>query len=272
MNSARHVMAEAEERKTQKTRVESLSDLIFGLALSIGALTLIGQPPNDILGLLKAVLYYGFSFLILISVWFSYTRMMQSLHRETRATFDLNILLLFLVSIEPYLFNQLFNTEISTQYVSVLYAFDLAGLFLIQAFLANIIASEQKMSEQKSHYKTMRNSLIFGTAIFLFSVIPFIWEIVIHLGNDTNIHITYLIWIIPLLQRVIRNQIEKRRKSPTLNRKEKNYSITSALFQSILDHALQLQSNQSLPPHETAASYVKAYDHHPPLTHTKNPP
>jgi hypothetical protein len=36
-------MAEEKERSTPKSRIESLSNLIFGLALSIGALTMIGQ-------------------------------------------------------------------------------------------------------------------------------------------------------------------------------------------------------------------------------------
>ena len=36
-------MAEVKERSTPKSRIESLSDLIFGLALSIDALTLIGS-------------------------------------------------------------------------------------------------------------------------------------------------------------------------------------------------------------------------------------
>ena len=39
-------MAEVKEQATPKSRIESLSDLIFGLALSIGALTLIGQQPS----------------------------------------------------------------------------------------------------------------------------------------------------------------------------------------------------------------------------------
>ncbi|MGD0644409.1 MAG: TMEM175 family protein [Candidatus Bathyarchaeia archaeon] len=98
-------MTEEKERSTPKARIESLSDLIFGLALSIGALTLIGQPPSDFTALTFAIAYYGFSFLILISVWYSYTRAMSQLHFETTRTVLLNIALLFLVSIEPFLFN-----------------------------------------------------------------------------------------------------------------------------------------------------------------------
>ena len=100
-------MAEGKERSTPKSRIESLSDLIFGLALSIGALTLIGQPPSDFGHLVQSLLFYAFSFLILISVWYGYTRTMSLLHVETSRLVELNILLLFLVSIEPFLFNQL---------------------------------------------------------------------------------------------------------------------------------------------------------------------
>jgi uncharacterized membrane protein len=102
-------MAEGKNWMTSKSRIESLSDLIFGLALSIGALTLIGQPQNDFGQILQSILFYAFSFLILISVWYGYTRTMSLLHIETSKLVNLNILLLFLVSIEPFLFNQLIN-------------------------------------------------------------------------------------------------------------------------------------------------------------------
>jgi uncharacterized membrane protein len=203
-------MAGVKERITPKTRVESLSDLIFGLALSIGALTLIGQPPTNVLSLILSILYYAFSFLIIINVWFGYTGLMANLHVETKTTLYLNIMLLFLVSIEPYLFNQLFNSVINTQYVSVLYAFDLGGLFLVQAYLSNIV-SQSKTLDIRRHYKLMRNSLLIGAALFFISVIPIFWSIVIPLGNDTYLRLTLVIWLIPLFQRSIRHLWEKRR-------------------------------------------------------------
>jgi uncharacterized membrane protein len=204
-------MVEVREREAPKSRVESLSDLIFGLALSIGALTLIGQPPSSFPDLFLSVLYYGFSFLILINVWFGYTRLMSALHSETRVTINLNILMLFLVSVEPYLFNQLFNVQIDSYYVTILYASDLAGLFLVQAFIANVISKENKTIDLQRHYRFRRNSLIFGAAIFLVSILPFFWELTIPIG-DAKVHLTFLIWLIPLFQRVIRNVHEKRKR------------------------------------------------------------
>jgi uncharacterized membrane protein len=71
------------DRTTPKSRVKSLSDLIFGLALSIGALTLIGRQPGDFGQLIQSILFDAFSFLILISVWYRYTRTMSDLQSET---------------------------------------------------------------------------------------------------------------------------------------------------------------------------------------------
>src|SRR5271169_1055334 len=152
-------MAEGKERSTPKFRIESLSDLIFGLALSIGALTLIGQPPADFTALVLAILYYGFSFLILIRVWYSYTQIMSDLRVETRRGVFTNVGLLFLVSIEPFLFNQLLtSTKIPAEYLSILFALDLGGLFAIQAFMANsILADKSRPTHLINHYQLLRN-------------------------------------------------------------------------------------------------------------------
>jgi uncharacterized membrane protein len=85
--------------------MESLSDLISGLALSMGAIALIGNPPTTVLGLYDDIFTFAFSFTILISVWMRYTRVMSVLPFENRRTIFLDILLLFSVSIEAFLFN-----------------------------------------------------------------------------------------------------------------------------------------------------------------------
>src|SRR6184192_2868949 len=90
-----------------RPRIQSLSDLIFGLALSIGALNLIASKPPDTPALLGNIATFGFSFLVLILVWFRYTEIMSVLSVETTRTRALNTIMLFLVAIEPYLFNQL---------------------------------------------------------------------------------------------------------------------------------------------------------------------
>jgi uncharacterized membrane protein len=134
---------------TPRPRIEGLSDMIFGLALSVGAITLVGSPPTNISQLLADIATFGFSFLILIAVWMRYTRIMSVLPLEDRRTISLNTLLLFAVSIEPFLFNLLQSKNIPNHSpfgnaVSVAYAIDLGTLMLVLGFFTSVLADEQK--------------------------------------------------------------------------------------------------------------------------------
>lgn len=203
-------MAEEKERSTPKSRIETLSDLIFGLALSIGALTLIGNAPNTFQDLLASIGYYAFSFLILINVWYSYTRIMSNVRIETQREVELNIFLLFLVSIEPFLFNELKSPHLPTQYVSIAYALDLAGLFAVQALFANSILTDKKRPvEVLRHFTAVRNMNIVGVVIFLVSMLPFFWTLAIPLNSTTGIPLRYLFWLSTLFLRQIRNIWER---------------------------------------------------------------
>lgn len=194
-----------EERSSfrSRPRIQSLSDLIFGLALSIGALTLIGQQPADFQTLLLSLGYYGLSFLILITVWRNYSNTMDLLPVENAGLVRLNIVLLFLVSIEPYLFSQLFVSSTSTirENVSVLYAIDLAGLFLILAYFNHSLGDEEKKLVPESllrTYRHFRNIQLLVSAIFLISIIPVFWSLGIWVGNSfTNSR--FILWILTLL-------------------------------------------------------------------------
>ena len=207
--------AEEKGRTTPKSRIESLSDLIFGLALSIGALTLIGQPPTDFGQLLLAILYYAFSFFILIRVWYTYTKTMADLRLETSRSLNLNIALLFLVSIEPFLFNQLLHSSLSlTQNVSIVYALDLGGLFGIQAFLADSILKEKNRPENVlQHYRLLRNAEIVSVAIFLASALPVFWTWAIRINSETVIPLRFLLWIVPLTLSFFRRLWERKNKN-----------------------------------------------------------
>jgi len=185
-----------------RPRIQSLSELIFGLALSIGALTLIGQQASDFQHLLNSLIYYGFSFLILTNVWRIYTNTMDLLPVETSGLVDLNIVLLFLVSIEPFLFNQILGSSTSAfaENVSVLYAIDLAGLFLILAFFTHSLADEEKKLVPKSlllSYRRVRNFELLASAIFLVSIIPIFWPLGITVSNSF-IRLRFILWILTL--------------------------------------------------------------------------
>ena len=84
-----------------KPRIESLSDLIFGLALSIGALALIAQPVLTAGDLLRDLVDFAFGFIVLIVVWVRYTGCMTYLTIETHGVFL--VAGVFLISLLPYL-------------------------------------------------------------------------------------------------------------------------------------------------------------------------
>ncbi len=186
-----------ERRSIPRPRIETLSDLIFGLALSIGALTLIGKPPitpSDVRG---DVVGFGFSFLILISVWLRYTRIMSVLPVETGTTVFLNIVLLFLVSIEPYLLSIVLSSQRGVlDYASVLYALDLAGLMAILALFTHMLTSEERKlikRELISHQRRARNTLFFSAALFLISALPQFWSWTFQ-GTPLRVYL----WYVPL--------------------------------------------------------------------------
>jgi uncharacterized membrane protein len=87
-----------------KIKIQSFSDLVFGLALSIGSIVLLSRPFSTITDVEVNVLDFGFSFVIIVFTWLGYSRTMAVLPVETSTTLYLNIVLLFLVAIEPYFF------------------------------------------------------------------------------------------------------------------------------------------------------------------------
>jgi uncharacterized membrane protein len=190
-----------------RPRIQTLSDLVFGLALSISALTLIGQQPTTINQLATSLGLYGFSFLILISVWRIYSTVTSILPVETSFLTNLNVVLLFLVSIEPYLFNELFalSGDLNT-YVSNLYALDLAVMFLIMAFFNHYLAIEEKKLVPKNllgKYRLHRNLCLIVVCIFLISIAPFFANFIVLSytveGMSYIITLRSFLWIFALL-------------------------------------------------------------------------
>ena len=161
-----------------RPRMQGLSDLIFGLALSIGAIQLVGTLPATSSDLAGALVAFGFSFLILINVWNRYTTTMSVMPFETSGLIRLNMLLLFLVAVEPFLFDVLFAKGLSTDVgaaASVYYGLDIGAMNLVLAYFTHILASEEKALIPKElirKYKVIRDLLFLGGAIFLVSALP----------------------------------------------------------------------------------------------------
>lgn len=166
-----------------RPRIQTLTDLIFGLALSISAIALVGNVPQGHIQFLESIAYFGFSFLILINIWTRYTSVVSLVPIETSSMMRLNILLLFFVALEPYLFNLLLvQTPVTYlgygQDVSTGLAIDLGAMTLIIAYFAHALTREEKglvPKELLGKYRLRRNLNVLAAAIFLISTVPQFW-------------------------------------------------------------------------------------------------
>ena len=181
---------------------------IFGLAVAIGTISLITRLPARPFGIIIDIAEFGFSFLILISVWLGYWNIMSLLPLDDNTIVILNVALLFLVSIEPYLFYlnitfDLLSHEVLLDSASILYALDMAGLVSIIALFTNELAREESglvPKEALAKYKRVRNTLLVSAALFLVTILPIFWSIKLF-----GLPIRFYFWFIPLILSSIRH-------------------------------------------------------------------
>src|SRR5258708_13607588 len=96
-------MQESSAGVRPRPRIETLADLVFGLSLSIGSIALIANPPKSAGEITTHILAFAYTFFVLITAWLIYTTYMSVLPVETRTVTFLNVALLLLVAIFPYL-------------------------------------------------------------------------------------------------------------------------------------------------------------------------
>ncbi len=174
--------------------------MVFGLALSVGALALVTSPPTSSTDLYVDIATFGFSFLILIMVWFAYTRIMSVLTLETRLTMGLNTVLLFSVSIEPFLFNVLKQPNLSLGFfdsVSTAYAVDLGVMLSVLGLFGWELATAKHATLGASVQKSFRTEAVnrwVVAGIFFVSAVPVFG--VVEVGGE---YLRIWLWVIPLV-------------------------------------------------------------------------
>ena len=159
-------------------RVERLSDMVFGLALSLGAFALVASPPSEATTLYTDLATIGFSFLILILVWLTYTRLITALTLERQSAVGLNIVLLFFVSIEPFLLNTLVRPGVSGDFsaaVSQAYAVDIGAMITLIGLLARALATTKDPSMTDGLRRSLRHEAFrrwVAAGLFFASAVP----------------------------------------------------------------------------------------------------
>jgi uncharacterized membrane protein len=194
-------MQQAEKRP--RPRIETLADLIFGVSLGIGSLVLIGNTPASSGEINGHIAAFGFTFLLIITAWIIYTTDMSVLPVETRAVTFLNVVLLLLVALVPYLLNgvELVNTSPDSSairdYFSTLFAGDLAGILFILATFAHVISKEEKRlvaPEFAKLFRNGRNRMFVLGIIMAVTVLPIFWQL-----TWFGIPLRTIVWYLPLV-------------------------------------------------------------------------
>jgi Endosomal/lysosomal potassium channel TMEM175 len=185
-----------------RPRIETLADLIFGLSLSIGSIALIANPPKNSGEITTHILAFAYTFFVLITAWMIYTTYMSVLPVETRTVTFLNVGLLLLVAIVPYLLNGvevvapgLSASDVSKvqNYSSQLFALDLGGILIILATFAHVISLEEKKlvaPELVALFKNGRNRMAVLAVLTLISVAPQFWDLTF-LGVPIRLYLWY---------------------------------------------------------------------------------
>src|SRR3989442_11338433 len=189
-----------------RPRIETLADLIFRLSLSIGSIALIANPPKSTGEITTHILAFAYTFFVLITAWLIYTTYMSVLPIETRTVTFLNVGLLLLVAIVPYLLNgvevespALTPAEVSMiqNYSSQLFALDLGGILMILATFAHVISLEEKRlvaPELVTLFRNGRNRMAALAVLTLVSVAPQFWE-----WTLLSVPIRLYLWYPPLI-------------------------------------------------------------------------
>jgi uncharacterized membrane protein len=171
-----------------RNRIESLSDLIFGLTLSIGALTLIATPPTSPGEIDTRIIAFFFNFVVLIAIWVQYTTIMSRLPVEKGRVVLANIVLLLLIILSTYVLNGVQYVSpplpipadtVLDAYSSQLYSLDLAAISGILAFFSYQLGIEENhllSREYLAKARLARNLQAIFVVVFLVSALPQFWE------------------------------------------------------------------------------------------------
>jgi uncharacterized membrane protein len=191
--------SEGEGEPRPRPRIETLADLIFGLSLAIDSIALLPTATTtpDIMN--QRIAIFAFAFIFLITAWLIYTTYMSVLPVDTMPVTFLNVALLLLVALIPYLLNNVViegNPEVQN-YSSTLFALDLTGILGILAILAHILSGEDKRlvpADVSKLFRNGRNRMVVLAILMAISIAPVFWD-----WSLLGVHLRILLWTVPLI-------------------------------------------------------------------------
>ncbi len=162
-----------ETTDTVKKAIDSLSNMVFGLALSIGTVALITSASATQQQITSGIETFAFSFILIIYAWFRYTKVFGIIKVESQAVMNLNIVLLFFIVIEPYTYALLQSSSAALiGFTSMLFALDMAAIMLVLATLYFFALKQHRgeKSKELETYAHIGQGLFLAGAVFAVSL------------------------------------------------------------------------------------------------------
>ena len=206
---------ENSEERRPRPRIEALSDLVFGLSLSLASISLIVSPPSSASEINNHILAFVFAFILLITAWINYTSSMSVLPLETRTVTVLNVIMLMSVALVPFLLNviELPNPSLPPaqdlmirDYASTLFAVNLSALIAVLGLFSHILAKEEAKliaPDLVARYRTNRNLTLLLAAFMLLTAAPLFGSYTL-LGYPVRLYVWYLPIIVYWARRLSR--------------------------------------------------------------------
>ena len=213
--------------KRPRARIETLADLIFGLSLSVGSVAAIASSPTTPAEIGSHILAFMFTFLLLITAWLIYTGFMSVLPVETRTIVFLNVALLLLVTLIPYLLNSVEFISHSVpaadaseikDVASLLFALDFTGILVIMAVFAHVLSLEEKKlvaPELAKLFRNGRNRMAALDVLTAISIAPPFGQVLI-LGVPARL----FMWYVPLISYWVGRAVSPESRTYKISRAE----------------------------------------------------
>lgn len=204
----------ADFSRIRPERIEGLSDIIFGLALSLTAVQLTFNPPDNQAKVVAYIVEFVFSFWLIVWVWMAFTRIMGRLTVEPHRMLSLNVLLLLLISIEPYLLFYIWAGAFTGTYepvlglASIAWSVIVAATFLILGLMVEVGILRQPGTTSpalRGAYVRLARWRYAAAGMMALGVLPWLWSwsVTTPIMNTNEIipgyiilHATYVYWAV----------------------------------------------------------------------------
>ena len=155
-------------------KFKSITTEVFALTLGLGAFSLAIVPKNSIMEVAQAVGVFAIAFFYIVVIWIINSRFFENYRLYDNVFLALNFLILFLVTISPFLMQAFSMSSDFADSMSILYALDIMGIFTILGVLHQryIWQNRDHLKEEETREVKMdRNMQFIISAWFLISAL-----------------------------------------------------------------------------------------------------